>query len=129
MDEARKLKLTDLDNDYGNPKSIEFEQTSRDGMIYHENYYPGFNNSTVTLNNRVSTFVGQHKLVLREGDSDFGPEIIIQSCLRQQALSYKAKTKKNYPTTEIYFPATRESIDFLRKSLYRIEREMERING
>jgi hypothetical protein len=129
MDEARKLEMTDLDNDYGGIKRQEFERTERDGMVYHENYHDMLCNSTVTLDNKVRTFSGQHKVVLREGRSDFGPEIIIQSCLRGKAKPYKAKTRKNYPTTEIYFPANRETLDFLRKSLFRIEREMERING
>jgi hypothetical protein len=135
MNDNPKMKMIDISHDYGNLKHKEFESTKRGKFVFHENYYKDLQNSTVTISNEVRTWAGQHKVVLREGKSKFGNEIIFQSCIRQMAKddkgkeSYKASTEKNYPTTEIYFPATMETIDFLKKAIFRITREMERING
>lgn len=138
MDEARVQNFVELKHDYNMPileENVHTRPMQRGDMIYHENFHAGLHNSTVTLNNQVRTWAGQHKIVLREGPSGFGTEIIIQSNLRKMAKdpngseTYKAKTLKNYPTTEIYFPATPETISFLKESIERIEKEMERING
>ena len=76
-------------------KLIEREYTDSENRLYKHIILPGIKKAVLTNKGMNKEFEGEVKIVIREGESKFGEEVLIEFRILEELKEYSTATKHN----------------------------------
>lgn len=105
--------------DWSKPAKIE-ETTDAMGRKYFHIWFDVVTNSVVCIDGVNRTFEGIPQVIMRNGDSAFGNEVVLQFVIKGEKPSYNASSPYNH--IEMYLPKE-QAISIFEKMLKKLKEE------